>query len=73
MGKFFNVTAICRPRQHYMVDITEKLEQIKAMVVEGQYFTMNCARQYGKTTTLKLLEAQLFPIGFSRPCYMMYF
>lgn len=56
MGKFFNVTGVCRPRQHYMVDITEKLEQIKAMVVQGQYFTMNCARQYGKTTTLKLLE-----------------
>ncbi len=56
MGKFFNVTAVCRPQQHYMVDITEKLEQIKAMVDQGQYFTMNCARQYGKTTTLKLLE-----------------
>ncbi|MCI9596221.1 MAG: hypothetical protein HFE75_02780 [Firmicutes bacterium] len=56
MGKFFNVTAVCRLRQHYMVDIMEKLERIKAVVVQGQYFTMNCARQYGKTTTLKLLE-----------------
>jgi hypothetical protein len=39
-----------------MVDITPKLEQIKTMVDNGQYFTINRARQYGKTTTLRALE-----------------
>ena len=52
MPKYFNTTAICRPKEHYMVDITEKLKQIKRMVDAGQYFTINRARQYGKTTTL---------------------
>ncbi|MDR0948853.1 MAG: ATP-binding protein [Lachnospiraceae bacterium] len=54
--KKFNTTAICIPEKHYMVDISDKLEQIKAMIVDGAYFTINRGRQYGKTTTLYLLE-----------------
>lgn len=38
-----------------MVDIKPKLEKIKDMVDKGQYFTINRARQYGKTTTLRAL------------------
>jgi len=38
-----------------MVDISEKLGKIKTMVDKGNYFTINRARQYGKTTTLKAL------------------
>ena len=59
MGKTFNVSADCKPEFHYMVDITEKLRQIRAMVDEGQYFTIHRARQYGKTTTLNALEHAL--------------
>ena len=54
--KRFNVTGVCVPQKHYMVDISGKLEQIKAMVDYGDYFTINRARQYGKTTTLSLLK-----------------
>jgi hypothetical protein len=52
----FNVTGLCIPSKHYMADISEKIRQIMAMVENGQYFTINRARQYGKTTTLALLE-----------------
>ena len=52
----FNVTGICVPRKHYMVDITNKLEQIKTLVVKEKYFTINRGRQYGKTTTLSMLR-----------------
>lgn len=55
MGKFFNVNANCIPELHYMVDLTDRLKQVKAMVDAGQYFTINRARQYGKTTMLKAL------------------
>ncbi len=55
MHKIFNVSAVCNPRLHYMVDITDRLRKIRTMVDAGQYFTMNRARQYGKTTTLRLL------------------
>ena len=50
MSKFFNVSAGCQPDIHYMVDLTERLKKIKVMVDAGQYFTINRARQYGKTT-----------------------
>ena len=55
MNKIFNVSADCKPNLHYMVDISEKLGKIKTMVDKGNYFTINRARQYGKTTTLKAL------------------
>ena len=42
-----------------MVDLTERLEQVKNMVDAGQYITINRARQYGKTTMLKELAKVL--------------
>lgn len=59
MRKIFNVSGDCKPELHYMVDISERLQQIKEMVDAGQYFTINRARQYGKTTTLRALEKLL--------------
>lgn len=59
MAKVFNVTAHCKPEQHYMVDITERLAKIKELVDRGAYFTINRARQYGKTTILRALNGYL--------------
>jgi hypothetical protein len=42
-----------------MVDIAGKLDVILAMVAKGKYFIINRPRQYGKTTTLFLLEKRL--------------
>jgi hypothetical protein len=42
-----------------MADTSEKIRQIMAMVEKGKYFTINRGRQYGKTTTLSLLEKSL--------------
>ncbi|MDE7312079.1 MAG: AAA-like domain-containing protein [Eubacterium sp.] len=56
MRKRFNVNGDCKPGIHYMAKIDEKLKQIKYMVDQGQYFTINRARQYGKTTILHGLE-----------------
>ncbi len=55
MGRFFNVNGDCRPELHYMTNIQPKLHAIKEMVDRGEYFTINRARQYGKTTTLRAL------------------
>ncbi|MBQ6482525.1 MAG: AAA-like domain-containing protein, partial [Anaerolineaceae bacterium] len=57
--KEFNTTAVCIPSKHYMVDITERVKEIKKMVDAGKYFTINRARQYGKTTTLRALQQAL--------------
>ena len=59
MMKRFNVTGICVPAKHYMVDISGKIAQIKKLVDDGSYFTINRARQYGKTTTLYELRKRL--------------
>lgn len=53
MGRIFNISADCKPDLHYMVDIEDRLKEMKVMVDRGDYFTVNRARQYGKTTTLK--------------------
>ena len=57
--KEFNTTAVCVPSKHYMVDVTDKVQEIKALVDAGKYFTINRARQYGKTTTLNALKQAL--------------
>lgn len=55
-GRVFNTTGICEPQKHYMVSLGQRLAQFKALVDEGKYFTINRARQYGKTTTLHALS-----------------
>ncbi|MCL1874169.1 MAG: AAA-like domain-containing protein [Clostridiales bacterium] len=55
----FNVAGLCIANKHYMVDTSKKLAQIKTMIDYGSYFTINRARQYGKTTTLHQLEETL--------------
>ena len=55
MAKTFNVNGACIPGRHYMVNLKPRLEEIRAMVDAGAYFTINKARQYGKTTTLRAL------------------
>ena len=42
-----------------MVNISEKLEKIKALIENEEYFVINRPRQYGKTTTLTALENSL--------------
>lgn len=52
MGKRFNVTGVCRPQMHYMVKLDSRLKEIRALMDAGEYFSINRARQCGKTTTL---------------------
>ena len=56
MEKDFNITGICVPTMHYMVDISDKLEAFLKLIHKGKYFTINRPRQYGKTTTMYMLE-----------------
>lgn len=60
MEKCFNITATCVPSKHYMVDISGKIDRIKTDLIDkNYYFTINRARQFGKTTTLSRLAARL--------------
>ncbi|MCL2816082.1 MAG: AAA-like domain-containing protein, partial [Oscillospiraceae bacterium] len=57
--KEFKAAGICVPEKNYMVDISGKIAQIKKLIDKGCYFTINRARQYGKTTTLYELRKHL--------------
>jgi len=61
ISKRFNITGLCVPANHYMVDIGVKIETIIREYIEpGAYFVINRARQYGKTTTLSRLQHAMF-------------
>ena len=51
-AELLNTTVICDPAVHYMVDLTQRLFEVRKLVDNGKYFTINRARQFGKTTTL---------------------
>lgn len=58
--KHFNTMGVCVPEKHYMADTSVVVESmISDLIEQGKYFTINRARQYGKTTTLNMLERQL--------------
>lgn len=57
--KTFTTTGICIPDENYMVNLDERIQKIRDMIERGSYFTIHCARQYGKSTTLHLLERSL--------------
>lgn len=44
MAKTFNVTADCKPDEHYMVDLKQRVSKIKEMIDAGKYFTINRAK-----------------------------
>lgn len=59
MEREFNDTGLCVPGKHYMADTSEKIETIIRLIEKGKYFTISRPRQFGKTTTLSLLDKQL--------------
>ncbi len=58
-NKRFNTTGTCYPEHHYMMDNSDKLRKTLALIEQGNYFTINRPRQYGKTTMLSQIERQL--------------
>lgn len=59
MRKEFNTTGSCNPEWHYMVDTSKRFEAVASLIDRGKYFTINRARQYGKTTTLDMIWRRL--------------
>lgn len=60
MIRYFNTEGSCNLKEHYMVRLNNRLEQIKKTLVDRKkYFVINRGRQYGKTTTLRALGEYL--------------
>lgn len=49
----------CDQKLHYMVDLTERLAEIKEMVDVGKYFIINRPEKCGKTTAITALKDEL--------------
>ncbi|BDU51123.1 AAA-like domain-containing protein [Haliovirga abyssi] len=63
--KEFNITGICIPAKHYMVDTSKKIDETIIKLIEKEkYFIINRPRQYGKTTTMYLLEKKIIKEGY---------
>lgn len=57
--RYFNTEGACKSREHYMVNLDDRIAQIKKILVDRKkYFVINRGLQYGKTTTLAALEAE---------------
>ena len=57
MKREFNDTGLCVRNMHYMVDTNEYINEIfKGLIERGKYFSILGGRQYGKTTTISLLN-----------------
>ena len=59
MRRKFNITGSCNPERHYMVDSEKRFKAIEDLIDAGEYFTINRARQYGKTTMLYMVWRRL--------------
>lgn len=59
MRKRFNVTGSCSPERHYMVDTDSRFNYVQGLIDAGEYFTINRARQFGKTTMLDMIWRKL--------------
>jgi hypothetical protein len=57
--KEFNTTGSCNPQRHYMVDTEKRFKSVENLIDNGKYFTINRARQYGKTTMLQMIWRRL--------------
>lgn len=57
--KKFNITGVCIPNKNYMVNVNNKIDKIINLIEDEEYFTINRARQYGKTTVMNQLYQAL--------------
>ena len=59
MARQFNTAVTCDPKRHYMVDTTNKMKVFERLINNGNYFTINRARQFGKSTSLNWIYNNL--------------
>lgn len=67
MARFFNTSGPCKPEQHYMISVEERLLSLRSQMVahieKAQYFILHAPRQTGKTTAMLALSCELTAAG----------
>ncbi|MDR0392330.1 MAG: AAA-like domain-containing protein, partial [Planctomycetaceae bacterium] len=57
--RYFNIAGPCNEQKHYMINAATRLQGVKELIDNEQYFVIHAARQSGKTTYLKDLTRRL--------------
>ena len=57
--RFFNTAGPCVPGEHYMIDHSERFDNIHKLIEDKRYFILHAPRQTGKTTAILQLAEQL--------------
>ena len=69
MSRFFNITGLCNPQDHYLVDPLRGLYPgILQLIRQKNYFLLHAPRQTGKTTLLHALAHRLNREGQYTAC-----
>jgi len=63
----FNITGSIIPEEHYCVDLTPQINNLRRLVEKRTYFVINRPRQFGKTTALNFLAQSLQASGKYAP------
>ena len=53
----------CKPDIYYMLSATDRLPEIKQLIVQENYFVIHALRQVGKTTAMLSLAQELTASG----------
>ncbi len=61
--RWFNIAGPCFPREHYMIPPERRLDDARALVAQGRYFSMVAGRQTGKTTSVRWLRDYYNGVG----------
>jgi len=59
MQKFFNTSGPCEPDDHYMVNCSERLNELYSLIENKRYFIFHAPRQTGKTTNMIAFAREL--------------
>lgn len=51
MARFFNVSGMCRPEDHYMLPPLPRLPTVRGLIERKSYFVLHAPRQTGKSTS----------------------
>jgi hypothetical protein len=63
LKRWFNTAGPCKPNQHYMVPVAQRLPEVRDLIARDSYFVVHAPRQIGKTTTLMALADELTAEG----------
>jgi len=57
--RFFNTAGPCIPGDHYMIDKSERFDNLRSLIDDKKYFVLHAPRQTGKTTAMLQLMDEL--------------